>query len=276
MSDTTTTFTAVLERLKNEQNSGRVAPKINSKLSIKSIRVEVSVFQPRDLGNDTGSKENHIRGLVDAIYCNPSKVLDPIIVWWSGAGWYLLDGHHRLEAYKRVIAQKRIKIPKIPVRVFEGDLNGAMLESIRHNSKDKLPMTKDDKINRAWRLTVMQDFSKREIALTCKVGSATVSRMRRKLQELQELQPHGWQDLAFGMSWKEAQQFPRKEKSYDDEWQDNLAKDWAMRLSKAFGKQASKQPEVFARALEYYSIKLLNDLTEFLRHDIEDNGEMDF
>ncbi|TDR05952.1 ParB N-terminal domain-containing protein [Marinomonas communis] len=272
MSLMTATFTEVFEKLEQEQANGKAEPKVDSLLHLEQIHEAIEVFQPRDLANDTASKEQHIRNLMDAIFNESGNRLDPIVVWWSGFKWYVLDGHHRLMAYKRVQGLKKIKILEIPVRVFSGSLVLAMAESTRLNSKDKLAMTRDDKFNRAWLFIAMdKGLSKREVATICKVGSATVSRMRKKLNEIRELQPHDWQSVALGMSWKEAMAFNQNGRVIDDGWEDRLALEWSKRIAKTFGNKPQQQPEVFVRALEMYSPHMLKGIAQHLKEFIEDD-----
>ena len=169
-------FDIAYQLLEKELKSGKKPLYDNPLLiPIKHISTAQSLLQPRGL-NDVSSSEEHIKVLVKAIENNkPSHTLDPITVWWSGSCYRVIDGHHRLEAYKRVVNNKIIKIPLIPVQLFEGSLKQAILESTRLNSKDKLAMTSDDKFERAWRLVCLENYTIKETAIVCGIGGATVS-----------------------------------------------------------------------------------------------------
>lgn len=275
MSNETVTFQEVFEQLENEQSQAKEVPEIGSWLPLESVHQALELFQPRDLGTDTGSKEQHIRTLMDAIYSESGNRLDPVVVWWSGLRWFVLDGHHRLEAYKRVNDHGRVKINQIPVKIFEGDLVAAMSEATRLNSKDKLAMTKDDKYNRAWLFVAMdRGLSKREISKICKIGSATVARMRSKLKEIQELHHNDWLGVCTEMKWYEARNYPHRDRVIDDEWTQRQAKEWAERLARTFGKKPCSQPEIFADALEMYSKRLFDALVDYLKDcDFEENPD---
>ncbi|QUX93299.1 hypothetical protein CYL31_18665 [Marinomonas sp. A3A] len=278
MTDLNETFLETYSCLENDLKQGKEAPKINGSLELNEIHEALLVFQPRDIHTDVSSKEQHIQNLLGAIRNEPTNRLDPIVVWWSGSMWYVLDGHHRLAAYREFAKEKELMKVMIPVKAFNGSLVQAMGEATRLNSKDKLAMTKDDKSNRAWKFVALraEGLSKGSISKVCKVSTATVGRMRKKLREVQQYHPDDWHEVALEMTWAEAIDYPHKEKSYDDDWQRAQAKDWAKRLSTTFGRKLIAQPEVFIDALGMYSQKLLRDVTEYLQYSVDDLEEFDF
>jgi hypothetical protein len=75
-----------------------------------------------------------------------------------GSEWFCIDGHHRLEAYRQIGTNR-----PVPVEVFQGRLSQAVEKASKRNSKDKLPMSSTDKMEAAWRLDVLGEFSKREV-----------------------------------------------------------------------------------------------------------------
>lgn len=233
-------------------------------LKLSQIRLAHSVFQPRGF-EDTASSEEHVRILMDAALSESENQLDPVTVWWAGSCWRVIDGHHRFKAYQRLKREKRVT-PMIPVVVFEGTLMEAVIESTKLNSKDKLPMSRDDKVNRAWRMVIIGgDFSKKIISDACKVGTATVSRMRKQLNVIREAEPDDWSEVVSEMTWKEAQRYGQAERVIDDEWQERLAREWSRRLGKTFGKKPTSQPEIMWRALELYSPQMVGAIQEHLR-----------
>ena len=275
MQESSATFFEVYTKLESEErNNPNESAKKPKELPLSQIHEALEVFQPRDLAHDTAQKEHHIRTLIDAIYSESMNRLDPIVVWWSGRHWYVIDGHHRKQAYEQVNKQGKIKVSKIPVKAFDGSLVEAICEATRLNSKDKLAMTQDDKYNRAWVLVAMQyKLSRRAIANICKIGTATVSRMRKQLKEIQSVHPKDWQKEATGLTWREAQKFNQEAKLYDESWAERLAKEWAKRLSKAFGKKPVSQPEAFLKAIEIYSPQLAERLGEYLGVPLEHWGD---
>jgi hypothetical protein len=283
----TFTFEEGLGLLVDELEAGAAAPEHNlSELPINQIRMRHSVFQPREF-DDPAESESHVQALMGAIKAEPLNRLDPVVVWWSGKHWTVLDGHHRLLAYERVrkggfkqyqADGNQSQRWLVPIKRFKGTLQEALIEATRANSKDKLPMTKDDKMNRAWILTVAcKDLSKQAVANSCKVASRTFARMRTKLKEIQEGKPEDWRSEALAMSWREAQRYgERPEKDYDDSWQEKLAIDWKKRLGKTFGKKLAEQPDITARAIELYSEQLSEQLGRYLYNPDDELEEADF
>lgn len=266
-------ITRMLEEGKEENPPLDPQPLI---LPLKSIYIEETLFQPRQFLEDSGAaSEDHTTKLTEALCNEASKTLDAITVWWSGRRWYVLDGAHRFKAYHRAKRLKGLTTASIPVEVFSGNLYQALAECARLNSKDKLPMTKSDKLNRAWKLTVLNQHSKREIHSICKVGTTTVSRMRNLLLKIKEQKPQIHADTILNMSWEDAQRSDRPEIAYNESWIERIAIEWAERLAKSFGTKAAKQPEIFAKAIELYSEKLPKSLVQNW-WELTENTEEDF
>ncbi len=151
----------------------------------------------------------------------------------------------------------------IPVKVFIGTLYQAIEESVKLNSKDKLQMTKSDKANSAWRMTVLEKHSKKQIHVICKVGKSTVSRMRNVLVKFKEKFHEKYFDEALSRTWEDAYRLDQGEITRDDSWEDKLAINWSRRLAREFGMKAATQPTIFAKAIEIYSSKLPINLTDY-------------
>ncbi len=247
-------------------------------IHLEQIRMAHSVFQPRQfLEGSVGYSEDHIQKLVEAIFNEPSHTLDPITVWWSGEKWRVIDGAHRLIAYRRVQSKAKLKNPLIPVRVFTGHLYQAIEESVKLNSKDKLQMTKSDKANSAWRMTVLDKHSKKQIHIICKVGISTVSRMRNVVVKMKEKFLDDFLNKALSYTWEKAQRFDMEQINRDDSWEDKLAKNWSRRLAREFGMKAASQPTAFAKAIEIYSSRLPMNLAEYWGYKEKySNEESDF
>lgn len=268
----TVSFEQGLSMLKVEQELNPKSPQENPKvILLKHIRTAHSVFQPRQFEDGLmASSEEHVRGLLEAIHNESNHLLDPITVWWSGKSWYVIDGHHRLLAYSRYEAQGKHSPVRVPVVIFRGSVYEAIAESIRLNSRDKLPMSKSDKSNRAWKLVVLEKTSKQIISRICGIGTSTVGRMRNVLTQYKTDYPTNHQTIALSKSWEEAYRSNLGERVIDDTWIRRQAQEWAKRLGRAFGKKASAQPNIFAMAIEIYSEKLKEELLEEWRYDLED------
>lgn len=88
----------------------------------------------------------------------------------------------------------------IPAVVFKGDRNRAMLEALKANSRDTLPLTKNERTDAAWRLVRAsgKSLSVPTVAKAAGVGAATVDRMRKRwvIMQLARAVPNGawWRD----------------------------------------------------------------------------------
>ncbi|MER8985277.1 ParB N-terminal domain-containing protein [Mesorhizobium sp. M0843] len=204
-----------------------------------------SVFQPRELDGRKLEGERHIETLMAAIGSpsNPTY-LDPLVVWWGGDRWFVIDGHHRRHAYLRAGVHKRI-----PVEVFEGSLEEALAFAVEANSKDRLPMTLAEKLDRAWFLTVTTDLSRDRIRRSCSVADGTVKNMRKVRDALGETGAS--QEHLMSLTWQDArdelQGFVPKEPTPD--WRSKLVADYERRLRKTFGSQLFKNADILAEAL---------------------------
>lgn len=155
-------------------------------LPLECITTHPSVFQPRLplRADNTHKRKGHIAKLARAL--KDGESLPPLLIWKLKDQWVLLDGHHRLEAYRQV------KEPSdtIPVRVFCGTFHEALVESMACNRNDKLHMTKFEAQNMAWKLVTEETgLSLRDIERTTGVSRGTVSRMKQLWEELKQNQP---------------------------------------------------------------------------------------
>jgi hypothetical protein len=153
-------------------------------------------------------------------------------------------------AFRRVQDERaKPKIDTVPVKVFAGTVNEAIAQSAILNSKDKLPMRKADKLERAWKLVCLEGMTKRQIHEATTIATRTVATMRDKRRKLieREMDPLDW-------TWEDAKADQRS--SYDENWEERQAREWVQRFVKHFGKKLVQQPEIAARALELYSDRL--------------------
>lgn len=94
--------------------------------------------------------------------------------------------------------------------------------------------------------------------------------MREVLSLIQAKHPQNYFEIALGMSWKDARNFGAEEIIRDDSWEEKQARIWADRLAKAYGTKASRQPAIFARAIELYSSKFPKDLLDYWHDDVQE------
>jgi hypothetical protein len=233
------------------------APKAPEKLPPQKVKIEQKVFQQRTLeGSMKLKSEDHIKGLVEAIRCSPAHEIEPILIWWSGLRWIVVDGHHRLRAYKQVRADPKRPIHEVcvPVEVFEGDFYAALGQSGEGNTKDKLPIPKEGKSDMAWRYTclgfdVKPPWTKAHIAKISGRGPDTITNTRRvrrnliaKIEagEITDVTVAGLMEL----SWEDARRLEIGEglRSWDEERLDKAAAAGAHKLRQAFKNGPSKNP----------------------------------
>jgi len=182
--------------------------------------------------------------------------LDAPVVIKIGGRWVCVDGHHRIEAYNR--ASRRAAIKCI---WFGGTVHEAVDEAMRLNGKDRLNVSQQDRLERAWELVVLGKHSKAEIVKLCGVGEGSVAYMRRIMRTYEDDDAGGRlfrQRLAMSLeeaSWATARlSFVGVEpKERDDE--DRAAK-LAKRINSRLTNLLSREPHITARALELYDPEL--------------------
>lgn len=244
----------ILEQLQQEAEMYPMPANLPEELPIEAFTLKPALFQARGEEED----EAHIESLKRAIKINGS--LDPVMVIQAGKQTVVIDGHHRLEAYKRL----GIKTP-IPVKYFKGSLKEAVLLSGQTNSKDKLPMTSGQRQDYAWRLVRMGLYSKSKIRQAAGVSDGQVGLMRRVLSELEEeaLQHDRWLNALREYQGKEHEPFTDEDL---EEMLETQAADYADRLARQFGNKLSTNPTLAAKAFNMYFGRKLPDLVSAL-HD---------
>ena len=152
-------------------------------LPLKEIHVAPLVFQWRLQNEEIVADEQHVRELARVI-TSKKQPLDPILVTPVGGRFFVVDGHHRLDAYHTA------KWPKqVPVCYLEASLQDARVEALKRNIKNQLPMTRASKSEAAWQLMVQgfrgptNKLSWTMIADLTTVNRSTVARMSRVLQK---------------------------------------------------------------------------------------------
>ncbi|HEX5439171.1 MAG TPA: ParB/RepB/Spo0J family partition protein [Gemmatimonadaceae bacterium] len=241
-----------------------------TRATLTTLHVAPKVFQPRDLQEQSWKKEQHIRNLVSAI--RQGAALDPIVVFPIAGARIVVDGHCRLLAYQQ--AGRR---GKVPVQYLRGSFADALLFSAEANSKDKLPLTKAEKLEAAWRLVLYDGargvYTLRDIATKTGVSKSTVDNMKTYLQE----SPAGSANDPRGGTWADAKGARRDELEYDERWEERLVSDWADRLKDTFGDKPMKMPVTFIEALRRAYPRawdaLLDEVAEGYKDDVQRRAE---
>jgi hypothetical protein len=136
------------------------------------------------------------------------------------------------------------------VEWFTGTINEAASASMARNSKYKLNMTTQDKLNAAWRLIRLGGFSRAQIVRDASIGDGQVSRMRRVLKA-------HYEDVINVDVWQKAS---RIASGKNHEWtEDEMAEklrlqvaSYKERMFAEFGNKLSTNPDMMAHVLEKY------------------------
>ncbi|MDP3192615.1 ParB N-terminal domain-containing protein [Rhodoferax sp.] len=261
------TRSEVWSELRYQLANGKPMPATKpATLTLRRIKLWPEVFQQRRPAKF--ASDAHIRTLASKAKASTHGVLDPLTVWWDGKTWACIDGHHRMEAYRTT------GVSDIPVAVFEGSIEEALTLSAKANTRDKLQMSRGEKSNAAWHLVVVTKLSKAAQAEASGVSERQVAHMRRVKEILEAKGERNLQDL----SWETARRMAAGE-DVSQEWDEGeiekRAEEMATRLHKALGKTASKQIEVFARAVELYSPTLASGLVEYWQEQDENEEELE-
>lgn len=168
----------------------------DTKLAYRNAQV-----QPRDITwlddfsmRDDGLIKAHIRILAQTLK-NTGK-LDRVLLWKDNRvsdnpRLVLLDGAHRLAAYRSINRLGKGNNRGIPATIVECDMKTAHLLALAGNTKDCLPLTATERANAAWRLVMHSTikFSKAEIARAAGVAPRTVANMRKRFKEMTNAGP---------------------------------------------------------------------------------------
>jgi hypothetical protein len=155
-----------------------------------------------------------------------------------------MDGHHRLSAYEAADWDR-----PVPVKVFQGSLDEARQAALKANSWDKLPMTREDKLEAIW-LFVKEEggHSKQQLAELGLASNGTIGNMRAKWNAIKET----GDDKLLAMSWARAKQWTVDQEIEQDveDWRERKIKEWEDRLITAgIAKGLAEQGEFVLEAL---------------------------
>lgn len=241
----------LLAMLKAEAAAAPAPDALPDFLPLSAITCLQALFQPR------GMLDNHVHEL--AGIAKSGRMLEALEVIQIGQTAYLVDGHHRMEAYRRAKV-----VEPVPVTYFAGTIEEAVLESGRANSRAKLTMSNQERQDYAWRLVKMGGYKGAQIIAASSISLRQVAAMRKVLKALGEeaFDCDAWwkaRNLAVGKAG-----LPLS----DDELEERLeaqAIDYANRMAKTFSTKLAQNPELAARALNIYFGRNLPELVSHLR-----------
>lgn len=207
----------------------------------------------------TYSKTRGSCSLVDALEAQEGEPqpFDPILVAPIGQQFYLVDGHHRLDAYATFGWEG-----PVPVEVFPGDLKEAIVEAWKQNAHNKLPMTKASRYEAAWRFVKEGELTRPQITSLTSVRRSTLTNMRNVLKEFGK--------KAAVRTWADARRLRNdKERPSGDDWKQAAAREIALHLAK--GPKQATDPELLAMALAMAKEDLPAQLTAEWLGDVVQN-----
>lgn len=264
--------TDLLEFEKKYQESRSSTPTSPPKsLPLDSVTTLEAVFQLR---NELTPYQ--IEKLVRVI--RSGQTVDPLSVCWCSGRFVLIDGHHRLEAYKKAGFKG-----KVPVTLLMADTATELCaEALRENSKSKIQMTAEERSEGAWRIASTEMFladgqlKEAKLKGMVNVSSGQLHNFRKAYKKIKD---EGGDPLC--MSWKQAQaKLKEDEEPYEYEEEDPwdaaehiLYNLWKLKPD-MFG-LLQRQPDVLVAAIqliagsqiEYSVSRLANDLDMYLDHD---------
>jgi|SRR5262245_22150810 len=230
-------------------------------LTLREIHVADKVFQWRNREENIAQSVNHRKELV-RVLTSTKRALDPIVVTPIGDKFFLLEGHHRIEAYYEVGWKKGV-----PVRYYLGNVKEAQDEALLLNIKDKSQMTRAEKFDAAFRLVKGESKTYEQIKHATTVSIRTINTMAKVLREVPETIKEN--------SWRRAQRAhqqhldPLSDASQVDDWAEKRAQKLAKQLIHNVGTGFVKDPDITARALEIIS----EDLPRALIYEWLDTAE---
>jgi hypothetical protein len=212
------------------------------------------VFQWRGEHSDLHAEERHMRELTRALELGQN--LEPIVVITLCKKLYVVDGHHRLAAYAA------LGKTKVPVQHFKGDLRTAFLKSLDTNIRDKLPITRKDKFEAAFRLVkhkkqYVLSMTWEDIAQRAVVSERLVYKMQAMLQKNPEEWASTWVKALMNAQDQETDYQPGS-----DEFRNEHARKMADQIMAKVGMNLTENPDITAIALGMISEELPRALIE--------------
>jgi hypothetical protein len=235
---------------------------------LSMIHVAPNVFQPRGTPEELGwREEEHIETLARVVRAGHS--LEPITLWPVGGTRYVVDGHCRLEAYRRAGREASDWVPVRHLR--DTSFPEAVILSLDANSRDKLSLTEVNKTEGAWRLLRINQagsyWTQREIARSAGVSRTTIQTMVKALRVLLEKgeDPNEW-------TWAEVRNDRKQEPS--EKWRENQMRAAQKVLRNTWGRWPDNRPEDAAEAYDGAYPRSARVLKDEGRYEVE--GDRDF
>lgn len=240
-----------LAQLRLEAEHGEPQPDLekSDRLPIENIETVPEVFQPRTDGEEIADGL-FVEDLAGELKRRLEDGLDPLTVFWTGKRWVLVDGHHRLAAYRDC---KEWRSKPVPVRPFEGPLEEAVAFSIHENQKLRLQLTRSERSQFAWRFVCLRQPDRKSFQAVTGQSREQYFKMMRRYRELVSDHPDLTATALASMPWLKVRRGdPFAAPSAETDWElitERTAAGWVKKLKRHFGSQLIKQPDAFALAL---------------------------
>lgn len=245
-------FATALEALRRIERQTEQVEAEPRHLAQQDLIELTQVFQIRDAKVD----ERHVSDLVKVLSIHGT--IDPITVWRCGNAVIVIDGHHRLEAYRRSNRKAAV-----PVTFFKGTVDDAIRLAETANGKLNLQVTYHERANYAWKLVVHADelgkLTKAQLTGRTTISKGTIDTMRKVARELgaRARQIRSWYEAQ--QEWKLGQGGD-DDRDYNSSWQEAEAMKLVDRLGAECGKTLAKRPEITAKAFRHILGRMTPDI----------------
>ena len=128
-------------------------------------------------------------------------------------------------------------------------------DHLQKQALEHLTKSTVNKLDRCWRMTLLNDYSVDQLALATATGKTTITRMRKTLRDLQKYQKKDWFDLAWNLGWKEVQSLRPVDLPKDLTWEKLAVIDLRKKAIAICG----SQPEVIQRLFALAMLDYLNE-----------------
>ena len=227
------------------------------RLPMKEIHVRDDYFQPRQFLDNESEIEKAIAEFTRLIHSGVQ--LPPIQVMKIEGRWYVIDGHHRLEAFWRATKERKTQLRKmgrsgrerthVAVKVFNGSIRQAKDEALRRNVPYHVNLSLSDKTQEAWQRVTEGKHTQREIWEVSSISERTVKFMVATLAKVRGLYPDV--NFAKGWKWRDVLRLVHGQEPLTD--QESLDRHWveskSRHFQKSFGDDLRKKTRLFARVI---------------------------
>ncbi|MCK1454355.1 ParB-like nuclease domain-containing protein [Bradyrhizobium sp. 35] len=272
--NTAATLDTEVKKATKELQRPSAGEPLKLKLRWEDIEIRPALFQPRIFAH--GLKEVDERNVHDLLkIIGAIGELDPVTVVKLDNRWTCVDGHHRLECYKRLKWKDPIK-----ATWFAGSVREALDYAVTSNEVIKLAIPDRDRYELAWQRVVLGWGSKAEVARFAMVSERLVANMRMIKAKFEKGDAFAKEFRAnLGAELKDVT-WRRAKMAHDGASPGQIDKhEAAVKLAKVIGnrmhQKLSEDPEVTALALALYDPHLPQPLGEELRKFTTKEGDLE-